>query len=129
VTNLPGSFARLWLARFVSTLLVCVGAVALAPAICASHDPATSPLSIGCGPAAPATGQAELTGGALAPESPDSTDDDDDDGDGELPAGGMVLPELPVAATTIAVEFVSRAGETVVPTIVVDAHSLRAPPQ
>ena len=130
MTNHSGSFARLWVARLVSTLLVCVGAVVLAPAISLPHDAAAcSPLSTGCGLAAPASEHAALTGGALAPEAPDSTDNDDDDGDEELPAGSMVLPQLPVAAEPIVVELIAHAGPPVVRTIVVDAHSLRAPPQ
>jgi hypothetical protein len=130
VTNHSGSFARLWVVRLVSTLFVCVGAIALAPAISPPHDAAaSSPLSTGCGLAASASEHAALTGGALAPEAPDSTDNDDDDGDEELPAGSMVLPQLPVAAEPLAMEFIPHAGPPVVRTIVVDAHSLRAPPQ
>jgi hypothetical protein len=84
-------------------------------------------LSTGCGLAAPANEDAALTAGALAPDAPDSTDDDDD-GDEELPAGGMVLPQLPVAASRSS-ESSWRAPEHPVRTTIVDAHSLRAPPQ
>ena len=130
MTNLSGSLARLWVARVLSTLLVCVGAVALAQAISPPHDTAAfSSRSNGCIVAAPASEHAAVTGGALAPEAPDSTDNDDDDGDEELPNGSVVLPGVPVAAEPIAMELVAHAGTPIVRAIVVDSHSLRAPPQ
>jgi hypothetical protein len=131
VTNRPGSFARLWLSHFVSTLLVCVGAVVLLPAASHSDDPSRSLRSTGCGfTAAPATGPAAaLTAGALLPEAPDSTDNDDDDGDEDVPGGSMVLPGPPVTAESHSVEFVTHVGTVFVHSATIDSHSLRAPPQ
>jgi len=127
VTNQPGSFARLWIARVVSTLVMCVGAMVLVPAASPAHDSQVSPLSTGCGIAAPDTGQA-LTAGVLAPESTDSTDDDDDDDGDELPTGSMVLPAPPISAERVAMEFIECVGVAAVRAPAIDSHSLRAPP-
>jgi hypothetical protein len=117
-----------WIAQFVATLFVCLGAVVLVPAA-AQHDASQRSLfSNGCGLAAPAS-QAALSGGALAPDDPDSTDDDDDDSDDELPGGGMVLPGRPFVVTSAVVEFLPDAGVAVVRSCSIDSHSLRAPPQ
>jgi hypothetical protein len=113
----------------MSALLVCVGAVALVPAIAHQDEAAFSFFSNGYAVITPASGQAALTGGALAPEAPDSTDNDDDDGDEELPGGSVVLPAVHVTSVPIVVAFVAQAGDPVVRTAIVDAHSLRAPPQ
>jgi len=129
LANTSPSFARLWVTRVMSALLVCAGAVALAPAIAHHDEAAFSFLSNACAVTTPAPGQAALTGGALAPEAPDSTDDDDDDGDEELPGGGVVLPTVHVTSSPIVVAFVAQAGDPVIRTAIVDAHSLRAPPQ
>lgn len=131
MTNRSGSFARLWVTRLLPALLVCAGAIAFAPAVFASHDAAgISSLSNGCGLSAPADAHpALITGGALAPDDTDSTDDDDDDGDEEAPGSSVVLPGPPVIAEQVAMEFVGHTTTAVVHTIIVDAHSLRAPPQ
>ena len=131
MTNRSGSFARLWVTRLLQALLVCAGAIALAPAVFASHDAGgISSLSNGCDLSAPADAHpALIAGGALAPDDTDSTDDDDDDGDEEAPGSSVVLPGPPVIAERVAMEFVVHPTASVVRTILVDAHSLRAPPQ
>ena len=131
MTNRTGSFARLWVTRLLPALLVCAGAIALAPAVSASHDAAgISSLSNGCALFASADAHPTLiTGGALAPDDTDSTDDDDDDGDEEAPGSSVVLPGPPVIAERVAMEFVGHPTTSIVRTVIVDAHSLRAPPQ
>jgi hypothetical protein len=111
--------------RLLSTLLVCVGAVALMQAAAwPSPDDAgrvlASPSTF-----APAAGQLALTAGTVAEDPPDN----DDDGDDDVIGSAAVLPERPSAGAVTRAQFLTLPDVRFARQQIARCRALRAPPR